>query len=173
MDLQIPSFPSASSNVKSQSPIFTYVFSAFLCALATMFTAFLISSHVLDNAKDAGGSDAGRVVLVGVASLSMSAILPLGILNALIIAPVIACPLNMKSKFYAPLLLNLMALLIMAAGVIFLLMLSSIFPNPISGDINFYLYFLFPFLIPPLFVGSLAYSLCKFLLLIFDSVTYS
>ena len=163
-DPQALSIASASDNMKPGWPLFVYALAAFTSALTTIIAVFVWSFFIVYSTEN-GGSDAGRVTLGQFCILCMYAAVPCGILNALIISPSIALPLNMKSKFYTPVLLSFIGLLILTSSVVMIYLISAYLPSDISGHLNFYLLFLSPFLIPPLIVGSLAYSYCKLILL--------
>ena len=158
MDSQIPICFTASGNGKSKSPVIS-------CVLTTIIATLLWSFCIIYIAASSGGSGAGIALLVMVFYLSLFASIPLGILNAYVISPFIARTLNMNSHFYTPILYNLLALVPLIAAIACIVMMSSFFPCSFGGSLNFFLLSLSPFLIPPLFAGSLMYSLRKLHLL--------
>lgn len=147
-----------------RSPAYIYLISAFVCAFTTVISG-LLSSFVLSNAVNEGGSDAGGIVLVYMWFMGMFATIPLSILNGLVISPIIAHRLSSGSNFYASISTNFKALLIVIAGIGFVVVVSLFLPNLIDPQFKFYLFIWSVFLVPPLIMGSLVYSFCKVRLL--------
>jgi hypothetical protein len=158
VDSRTPSDPMTSSIAETGNPSSFRALPAIICAVATILTG-LVWPFVLYSAKYAAGSDVGRVFFAGILLLGVFAAIPLGLLNALIISPIIARPLNIRSDSCQPIIVNFKALMILVFGLAFLVGLSYFVPY--LANWNFFFMFVTPFLMPPLFIGSLAYSFCK------------
>jgi len=82
--------------------------------------------------------------------------LPAAVANAFLLAPVIALPISRGSHRLLPVLLNFGVLLAAGAGLYGWLLLVGRDP---SLGLTMIFWYLAIFLLPPVFVGSLAYSL--------------
>ena len=145
----------SSGNGKPVRSVRPFVIMASACALSTSIVCIAINEYLVHNIGNLGGSDAGNALVGGlILRITRYAAIPLGIINALIVSPLIAWPLTAKSWILSPILWNTLAVLVVIGAIMF----------GMTSGYGFYLIFIVPYWALPMVVGSLVYSYCKLLM---------
>jgi len=144
--------PSASNNTTLRRPVVS-------CALTTIIAVpiWFIVDYEVHNAINSVDRPAGVPLYLLVCLI---AAIPLGILNAFLIAPTVGHAINGSSKYCALVMFHIVGFCITVAVIESLWFVANT-PHIPGFECTFFLLYFAEFFIPPIIVGSLVYSLRK------------